>query len=240
MVASRPGCGKSALLLQVMTALASRGHPVGMCSIEMPSREIFNRLAAHRYKLNLSALTRRHGDVARDLDRAAAANPMSTLPMHFDCEATELPAILSRAHEWHYRHGIKALFVDYTQLVDVRGSAPRHEKIGEISRALKQIAKRLAIPVIAAAQFNREVDRDARRPRLSDLRESGAIEQDADLVLAINPAGDPDGVGLRSVEIGILKNRSGTTGWLSDPITFDGRTQSFVFPNEAKSYRERK
>jgi replicative DNA helicase len=232
-VAARTGCGKSALMLSMMHSLAEAGHPVGLCTLEMPAREVFNRLAAHRYGLNLSALTWRRGDILRDLDDAYQQAPMSALSMYVDDSSVELQGLIARGLDWHHRHRVGALFIDYLGLVQVRGSSPRHEKIGECSRAFKLLAKRLGIPVIVACQFNRESDKDERPPRLSDLRDSGSVEQDADVVIAINPLSNTDEQGKRIVQIGVLKNRSGTTGWLPGAVTFDGRTQRFI-PGEDK------
>lgn len=226
-IAARTGCGKSALMLSMLHHLAKCGHPVGLLELEMPAAEVFNRLAACRYGLNLSALTWKHENALRDLDAAYQLDPMSSLQVFVDDASCDLPALLARTLDWHHRHGIRALFLDYVGLVQVRGGAPRHEKIGECSRALKRLAKRLAIPVVIGCQLNRDSDKDDRQPRLFDLRDSGSVEQDADAVIAINPKSNVDAKGRRNVEIGVLKNRSGRTGWLSHPIVFDGRTQRF-------------
>lgn len=238
-IAARTGGSKSALGLAVSHAIARAGHAVGVCSLEMPAREIAMRLFAHRYGVNLSALTRRHAFVGQELEERYARDPMNTLPMYIDDTSTELPQLIARALEWHYRYAIRALFVDYIGLITVRGSAPRHEKIGECSRTFKQLAKKLEIPVLIACQFNRESDRDERKPRLSDLRDSGSIEQDADAVIALHPAAEQDMQGRKLIEIGVLKNRSGTCGWLGKPITFDGRMQRFMCDASADQCRRR-
>lgn len=227
-VAARTGMGKSALAISIAHHLISQSFPIGFCSLEMTCREIIHRLFAHRYGLNLTALTRRHGAIASELDDAYQRDPMSPLAFYVDDETVDLPALLARAHEWHHEHRIRALFIDYIGLIQVPGKAPRHEKIGEASRAFKQLAKRLSIPVVVAAQFNRDAEKDDRKPRLSDLRDSGSIEQDADVVIAVSPLSEPDEKGRRPVTIGLLKNRSGGTGRITDSITFEGRTQRFV------------
>lgn len=231
-IAGRTGKGKTALSLAIAHHFATGGVPVGLCSLEMPVHEIFNRLAAHRYGINLTAITRRMGNTPRELDDAYQHDPLSHLQLWVDDSTTELSGLVARALEWHYRHQIGALFVDYLGLIRVRGDAPRHERIGECSRAFKLLAKRLQIPVVVACQFNRENERDDRRPRPSDLRDSGSIEQDADAIIALHPTSDPDHGGRLSVELGVLKNRSGSAGWLPDAITFDGRTQRFLVDGE--------
>ncbi|MBX9642014.1 MAG: DnaB-like helicase C-terminal domain-containing protein, partial [Mycobacteriaceae bacterium] len=172
-------------------------------------------------------MTRRLPGAAESLDKAYQQAPMSSLPLLVDDASTDLSAIVARAMDWHHRHRLEVLFVDYLGLVGVRSNAPRHERVGEVSRALKLLAKRLAIPIVAAAQLNREPDKDDRRPRLSDLRDSGAIEQDADVVIALNPNSEPDSEGRTLIEIGVLKNRSGPRGWISQTVIFNGRTQRF-------------
>lgn len=226
-IAARTSVGKSALALSMSHSIASAGHAVGFLSLEMPARELFHRLCAQRYGLNLAALSRRYGDIGARLDQAYQRDPLSALQFYVDDRTVELPRIVARAQDWHHRYTIKALFIDYLQLVRVKSSANLVERIGEVTRALKQLAKRLEIPVVALSQFNREPDKEARRPRLSDLRDSGAIEQDSDVVIAISPLSDSDDEGRRIVEIGVLKNRSGPCGWISDAVVFDGRRQRF-------------
>ena len=227
-VAARPGCGKSALLLASLQHMANSDHSVGICSLEMPTRELALRLFSARFGLNISRLTRGHGSIAQELDDAYQANSMSGLRIFVDDDTTSLSGIVARASEWKHQHGIAALFVDYLGLVEVDGNEPRHVKLGQVSRTLKQLAKRLEIPIVAASQFNRESTKEDRRPRLSDLRDSGSIEQDADVVIALNPIADPDSDGRTLIELGVLKNRSGMSGWISDCVTFAGKTQRFL------------
>jgi replicative DNA helicase len=226
-VAARPGNGKSALLLSMLHHLAEAQIAVGLCTLEMPAREVFNRLVAHRYGLNLSALTWGRGDILNQLDDAYQRAPMSMMPIYVDDTSVELPTLIARCLDWHHRRCLGAIFIDYLGLVQVKGTAPRHEKVGDCSRAFKRLAKRLSVPVIVACQFNRDSDKDDRRPRLSDLRDSGNVEQDADAVIALHSSSSADGNGRRSIEIGVLKNRSGRTGWLPEAVTFDGKTQRF-------------
>lgn len=128
------------------------------------------------------------------------------------------------------RHGLAAVFVDYLQLVKPRATMRRergrHEEVGEISRELKAMAKTLEVPVVAISQLSREIERrEDRRPRLSDLRESGSLEQDADSVVFLHaPRVDPP-IRATFVQLMVQKNRHGETGVL--PFTFDKTTQMF-------------
>lgn len=224
----RTSTGKSAFMIAALHHLAEQGHGAGLFSLEMPISDIAVRLFAHRYGLNATAMARRAPGIEAELDRAYQGRPMSSLPVVIDDCTTELQALVARAMDWHHRHRIEVLFVDYLGLITVRGNAPRHERIGEASRTLKLLAKRLDIPIVAACQLNREPDKEERRPRLSDLRDSGSIEQDADVVIGLNPTSDLDQQGRPSIEIGILKNRGGPRGWIPESVTFDGRTQRFI------------
>ncbi len=233
-VAARPGCGKSALLLASLHHMANNGYGVGFCSLEMPLRELAIRIFASRYGLNVTRLIRGYEGIADDLDDRYQLNSMSHLPLYFDDESTNLTGIVARAAEWKHQFNIAALFVDYLGLVEVDGNEPRHVKLGQVSRTLKQMAKRLEIPIIAACQLNREVVKEERRPWLSDLRDSGSIEQDADVVIALNPIAAQDSDGRTLIEVGVLKNRSGETGWGGGSVTFEGKTQRFVTDSPAR------
>ena len=227
-VAARPGCGKSALLLAVLQNLVNAGHGAGFCSLEMPLSELATRLFAARYGLNVTRLIRGSGSIAQELDDAYQANSMSGLPIFVDDNTTSLPGIVARASGWKHQYDIAALFLDYIGLTEVDGNDPRHVKLGQVSRTLKQLAKRLEIPIVAASQLNRESTKEDRRPRPSDLRDSGSIEQDADVVIALDPVGAPDNEGRILIDLGVLKNRSGVAGWIDGPITFEGKTQRFT------------
>jgi replicative DNA helicase len=118
--------------------------------------------------------------------------------------------IASHARRLKRRHGIRAVFVDYLQLIEPDNRRePRHEQVAGISRRLKKLARELDLPVVALAQLNRGVeDRKDQRPRLSDLRESGAIEADADTVLLLHKPNEDSNV----LEVIVAKQRNGPTG----------------------------
>jgi replicative DNA helicase len=160
----------------------------------------------------------------------AAAN-LSAAPIYIDDSANlTMLQVRAKAQRLAMEHGIDLLIVDYLQLISgSRRYENRTQEVTEISRSLKNLAKELNVPVIAVSQLNREVERRAgnRKPQLSDLRESGAIEQDSDLVLFISREGTDDDVsgGDCTAEISIGKQRNGMTGAFK--LTFRKRITKF-------------
>ena len=228
-LAARPSLGKTALGLQLALTSANHGHPVGMVSLEMSAAEIAIRSMAHEYSVNNTALSRGDAEAVNKVARAAKERNIKDLPLFIDEDTYTVGGIVARAVEWHRRHGIKALIVDHLQLVEVSAERNRNDALGDVTRALKLLAKRLNIPVVLVCQLNRLVEREKRRPKLSDLRDSGNIEQDADIVMMLHGELEgTDGRADRDVEIGLLKYRGGRVGWLGAPVIFDGATQRFT------------
>lgn len=222
--AGRPGMGKTALALKRLLSAAKAGFPVLLNSLEMPSEEIIVRLIAMESGLDSSIFTK--GPITdTDLQKMqSAAETIAKMPIHIDDEAgLNVFTLCSRARRMQQKHGIKLLIVDYLQLMSgdehtrkQRGN--REQEISAISRALKDLSKELGIPVIALSQLSRAVETrgGSKRPILSDLRESGAIEQDADVVEFIYRPEyygifeDEQGVALKATaEIIISKHRGG-------------------------------
>ncbi len=226
-VAARPSIGKTALVNQIALYAASQNYPVGICSLEMGSAELVIRAMANRYKLNGSALSFGSEEEIQKLTDQAAKNPISNLPIWIDAETFSLNAITARITEWKRNHDIKLAVVDHIGLVEVDGAHSVNERLGLISRALKKLAKRLNIPVIAVSQLNRNVEKEKRWPMLSDLRDSGSIEQDADICLFLHADAGTEGASLIPMHMGLLKNRVGRRGWLNDRFVFNGSTQTF-------------
>ncbi len=228
-VAARTSVGKTALTLQWALHAASAGYPVGVCSLEMGPGEIALRAIANRLGMNATRLAL--GDPAEfESLKAFAADgglaPIRGLRLLIDTETATLPGIVSRISEWRRVHGIRFAIVDHVGLIEgaAEGFRTRTEQLGHVSRTLKKLSKRLDMPIVAVSQLNRNVEREARRPCLADLRDSGNLEQDADVVVMLHPQGD-SGV----LRLGVLKNRAGRTGWIRDKgLRFDGRTQSFL------------
>ncbi|RLJ18903.1 replicative DNA helicase [bacterium endosymbiont of Escarpia laminata] len=229
-LAARPSIGKTALANQIAIHAATRGYPVGIVSLEMGAEELTIRAMAHCYRLNFSGLA--YGDdeeCTRLTDAMTEKPPISSLPIYIDTDTTTLGGITARMAEWKRQHGIALCIVDHIGLVEGGDDKTRNDWLGKISRSLKLTAKRLDLPILAVSQLNRSVERDKRRPVLADLRDSGNIEQDADVCAFLHVDGNAveTTYGL-PMEIGLLKNRTGQRGWLPEEFTFDGRTQTFL------------
>ena len=227
-LAARPSLGKTALALQMALNSANHGHAVGICSLEMSGADIAVRSMAHEYDVNNTSLARGDDEAVRAIAAKAKSRNIKDLPLFVDEDTYTPGGIVSRAIEWHRKHAIEALIVDHLQLVEVPGDRNRNDSLGDVTRALKLLAKRLNIPVILVCQLNRLVEREKRRPKLSDLRDSGNIEQDADIVMMLH--GELEGTGHsgdRDVEIGFVKFRGGRVGWLGSRTIFHGTTQRF-------------
>ncbi len=217
-VAARPAMGKTAFCLNMAANAATRfGKVVLFCSLEMSAQQLAMRLLASEARVDVSRI--RTGQLKehewRRLIQATAT--LSKAPIYIDdTPALNPQTLLSRARRVKVEAGLDMIIIDYLQLMG--SSAPissREQQISEISRTLKLIAKELNIPVIALAQLNRGVESRAdKRPMLSDLRESGAIEQDADIIAFVyrdeyyNEDSEAKGI----AEIIIGKHRSGSTG----------------------------
>ena len=189
-IAGRPGMGKSAICSATISACARQNKAVGVISLEMSTQQLATRLMANNSEFHLNQLFR-HGfekhkvnDYMPKLIRLK--EQMQTWPVYFeDTPALDIKVVKSTARLWKRKHDIKLLIVDYLQLIrDTNKSGNREQEISSISQQLKAIAKELKIPVIALSQLSRSVETRGgdKIPQLQDLRESGAIEQDADLI----------------------------------------------------------
>ncbi len=200
-IGGRPGTGKTVMVDQIAMAFAQRDEPALICSLEMRREEI-----AERY--------------AQTIDRQA----LRQLPIQIVDTAHSLPKIASLIRLAKRRDNIQLAIVDYLQLVESGNrSSNRERQVAEVSRTLKRLAMELNIPVIAASQLNRGMEHDNRKPRLSDLRESGAIEQDADIVGLLHRLED------NGAELIVAKQRNGSCGIVH--LAF--RPEVFRFENVA-------
>ncbi|MBI2798994.1 MAG: hypothetical protein HYX63_01705 [Gammaproteobacteria bacterium] len=228
--AGRPGVGKTALMNQWAMHAAARGYRVGICSLEMSDAETGLRAMATRLGLNSAALARGNAAEYARLKTALPSDELRNLidlPIFFDFDSFSLGAVVARIAQWRRTERIDFAVIDHIGLIEAEGFKSRVEQLGAISRTLKKFAKRLQIPIVAVSQLNRAVETDKRTPKLSDLRDSGNLEQDADVVIMLHADGDPDPNGRVQVEIGLLKLRDGVRGWLPCSFEFDGRTQRF-------------
>lgn len=180
----RPGSGKSALGAQVGMTFAKRGEPAVLISLEMKHDEIADRFA-------------------KSIDR----QQLRQLPLQIVDTVSHLDRIASLIRLAHRRDGVCLAIVDYLQLVESGDRrANREQQVAAVSRMLKRLTMELSIPIIAACQLNRQSEQEKRRPRLSDLRESGSIEQDANTVLLLHRGDD------NAAECIVAKQRNGAPG----------------------------
>jgi replicative DNA helicase len=230
-IAGRPSMGKTTLALNIAenAAIGSK-VPTAVFSMEMPSQQLAFRMISSLGRVDQTHL--RTGNFPdEDWSRInTAVQLMSDAPIYIDDTPSLSPTeIRARARRLHREHGLGLVVIDYLQLMQVEGSKEnRATEISEISRGLKALAKELEVPVIALSQLNRSVEqRTDKRPVMSDLRESGAIEQDADLIVFIyrEEVYNQDTPRKGIADIAIAKQRNGPIG--DFPLTFVGRYTKF-------------
>jgi len=230
-IAGRPSMGKTTLAINIAenAAIGSK-VPTAIFSMEMPSQQLAFRMISSLGRVDQTHLrTGRFPD--EDWSRInTAVQLMSEAPIFIDDTPSLSPTeIRARARRLQREHGLGLIVIDYLQLMAVPGSKEnRATEISEISRSLKALAKELSLPVIALSQLNRSVEqRTDKRPVMSDLRESGAIEQDADIILFIyrEEVYNQDTPRKGIADIAIAKQRNGPIG--DFPLTFVGRYTKF-------------
>lgn len=218
-IAARPSMGKTAFSLNVAMAAAIREKKkVAYFSVEMAKESVMTRMLASEAKISLSDLRVGHLDDRTWPKLINTAATLSEAGIYIDDTSGISPfEIRAKARRLKARHGLDIIMVDYLQLMSLKVKVESREReVSEISKMLKAIAKELSVPVIALAQLNRGVEgRSDRRPMLSDLRESGSIEQDADIIMMLYredyyDRDNPEVRGLAEVIIG--KQRNGPTG----------------------------
>ena len=218
-VAARPSMGKTALSLNISLQAALKGKKVAFFSIEMAREQLLIRLFSLLTKIPLSSL--KIGKINKEWDYLMeGASRLSETKFFIDDSSHVSPFdIRSRARKMKAQHGLDLIVIDYIQLMSMKKQTDSREReVSEISRLLKAIAKELGVPVLALSQLNRGVEsRNNKKPLLSDLRESGSIEQDADLIVMLyrdeyyNPNSSQKG----KIDLIINKQRNGPTGMLT-------------------------
>ena len=183
-VAGRPGMGKTATCLQFAKYPASIGLPVAIFSLEMTGQELVGRLASSETQISSTLINQKKLDRFQLNQLGANCMQLIDMPIYIDDTAgLTISDLKNKAKKLFYERGLKLIIVDYLQLMRGEGEGNREQEISSISRGLKSLAKELNIPVIALAQLNRQCEARAdKRPILSDLRDGGSIEQDADIV----------------------------------------------------------
>ena len=220
LIAARPSMGKTALALNIAEHLVMHENKcIAIFSLEMSKEQLMNRLLAMESRVDSQKI--RTGTMSDqewgDLIEAAGALGESKLILD-DTPAITVPELRSKCRRYKMEFGLEMIMIDYLQLMSgsgARAGESRQQEISEISRSLKAVARELDVPVIALSQLSRAVEqRPNKRPLLSDLRESGAIEQDADLVMFIyrDEYYNPDSEDKNMAEIIIAKHRNGPVG----------------------------
>ncbi len=231
-LAARPSVGKTSLILDIARKVAvNHKMPVCIFSLEMSSQQLVDRMLAADSKVDGWKLrTGNLGSDGREFDLIRdSLDKLSKAPIFIDDQpANNILKMRSIARKLKRQHGLELVVVDYLQLMaptQTKASDNMVQQVTEISRSLKHLARELDVPVIALSQLSRAVESRGGKPRLSDLRDSGSIEQDADVVMFIHREKDEDGLPSNLTEILIEKHRNGPTGRVT--LNFDDKRASF-------------
>lgn len=218
LIAARPSVGKSTLGINFATHVAIHEHkPVVFFSLEMDTNEINLRVLSSYARIPLERL--RSGNLSDEEWQRIAARieTIRDAPLYIDASATTtVPEIKAKARRLHSRHELGLIVVDYLQLLSsARRTENRQQEVSEQSRGLKLLAKDLGVPVVAMSQLNRALEsRSDKRPQLSDLRESGALEQDSDVVMLLYREDmiDENSPRVGELDLIVAKQRNGPQG----------------------------
>ncbi|NLY62201.1 MAG: replicative DNA helicase [Clostridiales bacterium] len=240
LIAARPSMGKTSFVLNVAQYAAIRANvPVAIFSLEMSKEQLVQRMLSAEANVELQKI--RTGDLSEEewIKLVEAAGPLSQAPIYIDdTPGISVMEMRSKARRLKLEKGLGMIVIDYLQLMSGRGRAEnRQQEISEISRSLKALARELSVPVVTLSQLSRAPEaRTDHRPMLSDLRESGAIEQDADLVAFLyrDEYYNPDTEKKNIAEVIIAKQRNGPTGTVE--LVWLGQYTKFA--NYAKTHQE--
>ena len=231
-LAARPAMGKSAFAINIATNAAKSGVPTVIFNLEMSKEQVVSRILASEAMVDSNKLRTGGLDDNDWMKLASASGILSETPIYIDdTPGISIMEIRTKCRKLKMEKDIGLVVIDYLQLITASGkkNASREQEISEISRSLKILAKELNVPVIALSQLSRSAEKrqDDKRPMLSDLRESGAIEQDADIVMFIYREDyyNPDTPEKNVAEIIFAKHRGGSTGtvklsWLGSYTKF--------------------
>ena len=213
-VGARPAMGKTAFLLN---CLLNSGVPSGMMSSEQGHAQIGTRMLSIDGQINAQLIRKPKKMQDSDFSRMTLSSTrlMDKSIWVNDMPGPSLQDIQRQARKWRFQNGMRCLYIDYLQRIKGDGKLPRHEQVGNIAMGLKELARELDIPVIVLAQVNREVEkRSDKRPMMSDLKDSGAVEQEADVILTLyrDEVYNAETRDVGIMEIGVQKNRHGVTG----------------------------
>jgi replicative DNA helicase len=232
-VAARPSMGKTALAMNLIEHISADSRlPTAVFSLEMSKQQLAQRMLCSRGAIDAHKLRKGMLQAHEYAHLANVVGELAKAPIWVDDSPGLTPMELrAKARRLKLQHDVKCIMIDYMQLMDNPGVESRQQQISEISRGIKAVARELNVPVIALSQLNRgSENRDGHRPRMSDLRESGSIEQDADVVMLLHredyyrmsePDFQPDNI----AELIIAKQRNGPTGTVK--LTFLNKATRF-------------
>ncbi len=232
-VAARPSMGKTAFALNIAEHIAATTRqPCAIFSLEMSRQQLAQRLLCSRSGVDSHKLRRNMLNQDDFAKLALTVGELSEAPLFIDdTPGLTLLSLRAKARRLAARHDIKAVFIDYLQLMSAPGAESRQQEVSNLSRGIKALARELSVPVICLSQLNRAAEqREGHRPRMSDLRESGSIEQDADVVMMLHREdyyhrGDEDYEDTNTAEVILAKQRNGPTGTVK--LHFHGPTTRF-------------
>ena len=215
-VAARPAMGKTAFVLNLATHVALQGGTVAFFSLEMPREQLMHRIFCAEGQIDATRLARGELDDEEWSRLVKVADRMMKTNLYFDdTSSTTVLDIRTRARRLKAEHGLDLIAIDYLQLIQAPGRAEnRTLAVAEMTRSLKVLARELSVPIVVLSQLSRATEgRSDKRPMLSDLRESGSIEQDADIVMFLYREDyyNQDTENANITELSIAKHRNGAT-----------------------------
>ena len=228
-IAGRPSMGKTSFAMNIAEHIgADNNIPIAFFSLEMGRQQLAERMLCSRALMDSQIVRKGMISDSQYQELVHAASELSEKPIYVDDTPGITPLELrGKARRLRSRYGIKCVFIDYLQLMSMGGRVEsRQQEVSEISRYLKALARELEIPVVVLSQLNRSPEgREGHRPRMSDLRESGSIEQDADVVVLLHREdyyhrGEPDYQETNGAEIIVAKQRNGPTDTIE--LNFNG------------------
>lgn len=234
-IAGRPSMGKTSFAMNIAEHIgADNNIPVAIFSLEMSRQQLAERMLCSRGMIDSQLVRKGLVNDNQYQELVHAASELSEKPIYVDDTPGITPLELrGKARRLRSRYGIKSIFIDYLQLMSMGGSVEsRQQEVSEISRYLKALARELEVPVVVLSQLNRAAEgREGHRPRMSDLRESGSIEQDADVIMLIHREdyyhrGEQDYEDTATAEVIIAKQRNGPTDTVE--LGFNGMYTRFA------------
>jgi replicative DNA helicase len=224
---ARPGIGKSAFAFQTATTLARKGNNVLFFSLEMADRELLKRLLASTSGINSARIRLPHTLTPEDFSKlVSAGSEISSLPITINDKEFQLEDIIRASVKAKEAGKLDVIMIDYLQLIRSKDGDTRDQQLAYITRSLKLLAKELDVPILCLSQLNRKTE-ETKRPNLDNLRESGAIEQDADNVIFLHINKEVSRTDTYvPIEIIVAKQRNGSIGYVE--MFFHAKCFKFV------------